>query len=49
MPYIVPFTSIKPPSGNAPSDPPVKLYSTFSVPDVPTLKIVPHPVGPLEV
>jgi hypothetical protein len=45
MPYIVPLTSTKPPFGNAPSAPPVKLYRTFSVPVVLTLKIVPHPVG----
>ena len=37
----------QPRSGNAPSDPPVKLYSTFSFPDVLTLKMVPHPTLPV--
>src|SRR6266851_660626 len=46
VPYRFPALSrTNPASGAAPSDPPVKLWSTVSLPVVPSLKTTPHPPG----
>ena len=46
VPYNAPFTLSKLASGFSPSKPPAKLYNTFSVPVVVTLKTVPYPFAP---
>jgi hypothetical protein len=48
VPQSVPFATVKPASGYAPSGGPVKPWSTLSVPAVVTLKTVPKGGAPFD-